>query len=208
MAQQQGRLAILSTEGGIFDTIGGRYTGGIPSLDVFLKGHAGDPIRIDRKGRPAEFIKNPALTMCLAVQPVVLEGMGSNRAFDGRGLLARFLYAMPPNNVGSRQVGVPGADVAVLDLYDESVQRMAKSLHGWIDPSLQLLLSPEAVHVHLDFERAIEPRLAPHGDLGGMAEWGAKAAGAAARIAGLLHLAEDPDHGYRQAISGGRCFVP
>jgi len=201
LAEQQGRLAILSTEGGIFDTIAGGYTGGIPSLDVFLKGHAGDPIRIDRKGRPAEFIRHPALTVCLAVQPAVLEAMGGNKAFDGRGLLARFLYAMPPNNVGRRKVGVPHVDGRVIDRYGEHVRHMAVTLHGWTDPAV-LLLSPEAAEVHLAFEREIEPRLSPRGDLGGMAEWGAKAAGAAARVAGLLHLAGSPERGHRDAITG------
>ena len=47
--QQGGRLAIVSAEGGIFEQIAGRYSkSGMPNLDVFLKGHAGDDIRVDR----------------------------------------------------------------------------------------------------------------------------------------------------------------
>ena len=41
LAEQDGRLAVLSAEGGIFTTIAGRYSTA-PNLKVFLKGHAGD----------------------------------------------------------------------------------------------------------------------------------------------------------------------
>ena len=56
LAEQGGRLAVLSAEGGIFATMAGRYSGGVPSLEVFLKGHAGDLLRVDRKARPAEHV--------------------------------------------------------------------------------------------------------------------------------------------------------
>ncbi len=59
LAEQGGRLAVLSAEGGIFSTLAGRYSGGVPSLEVFLKGHAGDLLRVDRKGRPAEHVSAP-----------------------------------------------------------------------------------------------------------------------------------------------------
>lgn len=67
-----GRISLLSPEGGVFDMMAGRYQSGGPSLDVYLKGHAGDAIRVDRKGRPAEYVEQPALTVGLAVQPEVL----------------------------------------------------------------------------------------------------------------------------------------
>jgi hypothetical protein len=59
LAEQGGRLAVLSAEGGIFATLAGRYSNGTPSLEVFLKGHAGDMLRVDRKGRLAEHIDHP-----------------------------------------------------------------------------------------------------------------------------------------------------
>jgi replicative DNA helicase len=62
LAEQGGRLAVLSAEGGIFATLAGFYSGGVPNLEVFLKGHAGDLLGVDRKGRPAEQVTSPALT--------------------------------------------------------------------------------------------------------------------------------------------------
>src|SRR5664280_164192 len=73
LAEQGGRLAVLSAEGGIFATMAGRYSGGVPALEVFLKGHAGDLLRVDRKARPAEHVAAPALTLGLA-QHLGLQG--------------------------------------------------------------------------------------------------------------------------------------
>src|SRR5690606_37310161 len=44
LAEHHGRIAIMSAEGGIFATLAGRYSNNVPSLDVWLKGHSGDPI--------------------------------------------------------------------------------------------------------------------------------------------------------------------
>ena len=101
--EQGGKLAILSPEGGFFDLIAGRYsTIGAPNLDHVLKGHAGDPIVVDRVGRPGEIIPHPALTIGLTVQPEVLRGLIARPGFHGRGLLARFLYAVPNTTLGHR----------------------------------------------------------------------------------------------------------
>lgn len=107
LAEQGGRLAVLSAEGGIFATMAGRYSSGVPSLEVFLKGHAGDLLRVDRKGRPAEHIAAPALTLGLALQPEVLRDIAKMPGFRGRGLLARILYALSENTVGRRRIGTP-----------------------------------------------------------------------------------------------------
>ena len=104
LAEQGGRLAILSPEGGIFSTIAGRYSG-TPNLEVFLKGHAGDLMRVDRGSRDSEHVDKPALTMGLAVQPEILRDIAGMPGFRGLGLLARILFALPENTVGRRRVG-------------------------------------------------------------------------------------------------------
>ena len=48
-----GRIALLSPEGDVFDQMAGRYNQGAgPNLGVYLKGHAGDLLKVDRRGRP------------------------------------------------------------------------------------------------------------------------------------------------------------
>jgi replicative DNA helicase len=200
LAEQGGRLAVLSAEGGIFSTLAGRYSG-MPSLEVFLKGHAGDMLRVDRKGRPPEHVAQPALTLGLAVQPEVLTDIAGLPGFRGRGLLARMLYSLPENLVGRRVIGAPPIAEDVRTTYAATVRALAATLAEWTDPAV-LVLSPEAGEVILQAERDLEPRLAEHtGDLAGIVDWASKLIGAVVRIAGLLHLAGDVERGWSTPIS-------
>jgi replicative DNA helicase len=173
LADQQGRLAILSAEGGIFEIIAGRYSGNVPNLDVFLKGHAGDPLKVDRKGRPAEYVPRPALTMGLMVQPAVLTAIGEHRSFRGRGLLARFLYALPPSKVGRRRIDSVPVEDAVRSEYGAAVQSLTMVLSAWTDPAV-LRLTNGAWTALREFMEALEPRLGPSGDLHHVRDWASK----------------------------------
>ena len=91
-------------------SLAGRYsTSKEPDAEVWLAAHNGlhGEIRVDRIGRPPDRVKNPALTVCLAIQPVVLRRLYRILQLRDRGLLGRFLYAMPPNNVGYRRTAPP-----------------------------------------------------------------------------------------------------
>ena len=109
LSEQGGRLAVLSDEGGPLVSLAGRYsTSKEPDAEVWLTGHSGiAEIRVDRIGRPPDRIKNPALTVCLAVQPVVLQRLHRIPQLRERGLMGRFLYAMPPDNVGTARPARP-----------------------------------------------------------------------------------------------------
>jgi hypothetical protein len=198
LAEQDGRLAIFSAEGGIFTILSGRYSESVPVLDAVLKGHCGDPIRVDRMGRPSEQVDAPALTMCLAVQPAVIRDLSETRAFVERGLVARFLFAVPVSTVGHRRVDPPPVPEALGEEYNRIVAGLLalplrRDEQGEVRPRT-LSLSPLAEAVLVDFMRELEPRLHPEGDLGPLAGWGEKLSGALARIAGLLHAADHAGH--------------
>jgi replicative DNA helicase len=200
-----GRIALLSPEGDVFDQMAGRYNQAAgPNLGVYLKGHAGDLLKVDRRGRPPEYVERPCLTIGLAVQPEVLRGLASRPGFGGRGLLARFLYSLPESLVGHRQPGAPPVAPAVADRYALELQALASSLAvpaGDDGPAL-LTLDPQAGELLLGFERDLEPRLAANsGDLAHLAGWAAKLAGATCRLAALLHLASHLRDGWTQPIS-------
>ncbi|MFD7235083.1 DUF3987 domain-containing protein [Streptomyces syringium] len=199
MSEQGGRLSVMSAEGGIFDIIAGRYSG-TPNMEVFLKGHAGDWLRVDRRTR-AENIEAPALTMGLAVQPDVLEDIGKNRGFDGRGLLARFLYALPESLVGYRKADPDPVPDHVAERYERTVTALTLALADWTDPAV-LRLTPEAHRALGAYDQRIEPQLrARGGRLGHVTKWASKLVGATARIAGLLHLGQHLEDGYTRPIS-------
>jgi replicative DNA helicase len=173
-----------------------------PNLGVYLKGHAGDLLKVDRRGRPPEYVQRPCLTIGLTVQPEVLQGLASRPGFRGRGLLARFLYSLPASLVGRRQPGAPPAAEPIADRYTLELQALAASLTRPTgdDPNV-LSLDLQAGELLLAFERDLEPRLAPgSGDLAYLAGWAAKLAGATCRLAALLHLAGHLRDGWAQPI--------
>jgi len=205
-----GRIALLSAEGDVFDQMAGRYNQQAgPNLGVYLKGHAGDLLKVDRRGRPPEYVERPCLTIGLAVQPDVLRGLAGRPGFGGRGLLARFLYSLPESFVGRRQPGAPPVPAAVADRYALELQALAATLTrptGDDGPAL-LTLDQAAAELLLGFERELEPRLAAgSGDLAHLAGWAAKLAGATCRLAGLLHLAGHLHDGWAHPI-GAETFA-
>jgi hypothetical protein len=197
--EQNGRLAMFSTEGGIFDILAGRYTGnGAVNMDVFLKGHSGDPLRIDRIGRPPEFVKAPALTVGLAIQPEILSGLFEKTSFRGRGLLARFLYCQPKSLMGHRQINPTPIPGQIKHDYFESLQKLLRLTPGTDERGDQapnvLRLSAEAQELSHEFAAWLEPKLEPMtGELCFMADWAGKLHGAIIRIAGILHMATMPE---------------
>lgn len=182
LADNGGRMAVVSAEGGIFEMLNGRYTNGV-NIDVFLKAHAGDSIRVDRKGRPSEYIKNPAMSVFLAIQPVVLDGLMTNDAFRGRGLTARFLYSIPTSRVGSRTFET----TPIPDETSRAYGVLIRSLLSIKLPEKEMVLelSPEAYSLSVAFANGLEPRLV--GDLEAVTDWAGKLHGAILRIAGVLH---------------------
>lgn len=195
MAEQGGRIAVLADEGDVFDLMAGRYNPNAgPNLAIYLKGHAGSPHRVDRKGRAPEYIPAPALTLGLAVQPDVLRSIAGRPGFRGRGLLARFLWSVPASALGYRSPGACPVEAAVIEAYEENMRSLAGAFRTLSDPAL-LVLTPEADARVLAAEKEIEPLLRPGGELRPISDWGAKLVGHAVRLAGLLHIAQDPTPG-------------
>ncbi|GGY53914.1 hypothetical protein GCM10010363_38900 [Streptomyces omiyaensis] len=199
LAQQDGRISILSPEGEIFEIIAGRYSGA-PNMGIFLKGHAGDMARVNRQVREAQYIETPAITMGLAVQPDVLDAIGQIKGADGRGLLARFLYSKPESLVGYRNLTPELLAPATADTYAQKLGHLALTLAAWTEP-VALTLTPEADAVLLAYQRVTEFRLRKDGPLAPIINWASKRDGAVARIAGLLHLATHPEDAWHRPIA-------
>jgi hypothetical protein len=201
LAEQGGRMAILSAEGDIFELMAGRYSrNGAANIGVFLKSWSGDDLRVDRVNRTSEHVEQPALTLGLTVQPEILASISRQPGFRGRGLLARFLWSLPPSNVGSRLTNTPAVPEAVEARYGAELEALTTTLAELEEPEV-LTFSQAAAERFEEFEAGLEPRLhAESGDLGHIADWGAKLAGHTARIAGLLHLATHLRDGWGRPI--------
>jgi putative DNA primase/helicase len=195
LAEQGGRIASMSPEGGVFDLMAGLYSkSGIPQFGVYLMGHSGDDLITDRVSRKSVRVERPALTCAYAMQPAVIEGLAENAAFRGRGLLARFLYAAPLSWIGQRAIAPPPVSDATRETYRQAVRTLAK-----IEGEFVLQLADDASAVLKKWETKIEAMLDEGGEMEIMRDWGAKLAGATLRLAAVLHCLE---HGPAGRIGG------
>jgi replicative DNA helicase len=188
LAAQCGRMIVAGPEGGLFDTMAGRYSSGVGNFDCFLKGHAGDDLRVDRVGRGSLVVERCCLTLAYAVQPEVIRGLAGKPSFRGRGLIGRFLYALPENNLGNRLINPEPMPSTVVDQYDRLIRRLSEIVPGE-DCPYQLSLSDDADFVFKEWQREVESMLADDGRLALMRDWGGKLCGLTARLAAVLHCA-------------------
>ena len=190
-----GRMAMLSSEGGIFDILAGAYSKNV-NIDVFLKAWSSDFISVDRIGRSSESVLHPALTILLMVQPSVITGVMDNPRFQGRGLTARFLYCMPKPAVGGRRYRTSAIPETVKENYHELVTDL---LDDEINDARVIRLSEEADRLLETFSDKLEPMIL--GEYAEIAGWVGKLAGTILRIAGILCRAEAADKKVHTAIA-------
>ncbi|BCJ71223.1 hypothetical protein CS0771_07670 [Catellatospora sp. IY07-71] len=199
MAANGGRMAVISDEGGIFDTLAGRYSG-TPNLDPYLKGYSGGYMSSDRQTRAGESIADPALTVGVMSQPSALRKFAANPELFGRGLVARFWLILPGSLAGYRDQDAPSVPTAVTARYESTMRSLAATLAVWDSPQV-ITLTPEAARVRAAAAQEIEHQLRPGGALYDMREWANKLYGSMLRLAGLLHLAHHPTDAWQRPIS-------
>jgi hypothetical protein len=191
IVRQGGRMLLAGAEGTVFEVCKGRYSESA-NFDVFLKGHAGDPLRTGRVGRDSEEVERPALFCALAVQPDVVAGLAEQASMRRRGFLARWLYSLPASKVGNRTTAPPAVPDAVAQGYRQGMlwlwELRASEMPGE-EAGRVLNLSPEADEALREFEVWLEPQLAEGELLSYLAGWPSKLAGAVARLSLILHMA-------------------
>lgn len=219
LAHHGERLAVLSTEADLFDSLLRGTPAQRPNLNVYLKAWSGDELRRDRKGGSetgpeSTILKNPLLTVSVTVQPSVLARLLTDAEMVGRGFAARFMVSAPTDLMGgrdqrrrfrSRSTGTSAA-------YEANAVALADRWSRWSNPA-HLHLDDGAALAFEDFLVELEPSLAIGAELEDLAEWAAKLTASVARYAGLLHLCED-DPGapvsaatMRRAIELGRYWL-
>jgi hypothetical protein len=148
-----------------------------------------------RHGVGSRFLQRTA-EMGLAVQPDVLKGLAEHKGFRGRGLCARFLYAVPISKLGSREIEPPPVPAWIEREFHARLAELDAIATGVV-----LTLDDEAHRRFNVFRASHETELGPYGDLHAYADWANKLPGALLRIAGLLHLGELGAEGAAQPIT-------
>lgn len=190
VSEQGGRIAIISDEGGIMETMAGLYSKGHANYDILLKGIDGGRVRLARKDRSIDVY--PYLTFLLVVQPQIIRNMADKKSFQGRGLLERFLYVLPQSRLGYRSLVPNPVPAALTKAYRDVISSLLDiqplNENGLALPRL-LTLSDEAHRVWTTFRREVEIQLRDDGKLAACLGWGGKIVGFTARIAALLEIA-------------------
>jgi hypothetical protein len=146
---------------------------------------------VDRVGRASEYIENARLTLGLAVQSEVLRSLSETSAFRGQGLLARFLYSIPNDLVGTRLYQNRPISQPAQNVYEQAIRSiLALGANSFgEEPKIHALtIAGESLDKWQIKANEIELRQAPGCDLSGIRDWASKLAGAAARITGGMHL--------------------
>ncbi len=188
MAANNGVFSVISTEGGIFDIMAGRYSNK-SNIDVWLKGHCGDAIYVDRMTREAECIMHPALSAILSIQPSVLDEIMSNTTMTGRGLQFPTSCMRPHHPELAAGLCTQPIPPEVIAAYRSLIFRlMALPIGG---DAQTVHLSEKAVDLMADYFQEHEKFLVGEGQA--ISDWASKYIGAVLRIAGLLHCADMED---------------
>ena len=199
--EQKGSMGVLCAEGGgVFANMVGRYHNQ-SNIEIYLKGHAGDLLKVHRGCRDSIVVDEPLVTLGLTVQPGVISKL-DQREMVSRGLTARMLFAYPVNLIGHRQIDPPEMSKVTLKYYDDLVTQMLERRQELLESNqpIVLTLTDEARSIHIAFEEELERRLGPENDLEPIEGWAGKLAGAVLRIAGNLHLCQNL-HGYEKPIN-------
>ncbi|NDV27585.1 DUF3987 domain-containing protein [Desulfovibrio sp. JC010] len=183
-------IGMIEAEGGFFGNLAGRYSK-IPNIDGVLKYWSGEGHVIDRKKHDPIRLANPLMTMCLSVQPHVLDELYSNPHFVGRGLSARFICLIPKTIVGYRNSRVEGINPSVKRLYSQLVQRLMaipiKTEEANRKSFYCIGLTPAAEDMYHDYHEKVEEALKEGGRLETVRDWASKLTGQLVRLAGILH---------------------
>lgn len=213
MQENNEKMALLSDEGGLFDVIAGRYSNGIPNMDLYLKAYDGSPVSILRRSGYTNLYK-PFLTMGFLVQQSVLDSILHNSSFTGRGFMQRFLYSFPSSKVGKRNALGKPLDENLKKDYCELITRLLNIDYKSEIPVIKM--NDKACIMFSDFFDRVEKALAPSGELSEPAElleWGGKLCGKVLRIAGIFHMCEHSPNELldeltiSRAIKAGEYFI-
>ena len=104
LLQIHSSLAILETEGILFQHLSGKKHNTGTSYETILSATTGDTIKSHRIGRGDSEAKDPHLVICAAVQPDVWRELYQDRTATSRGVTGRFLPFVAESMQGRRDV--------------------------------------------------------------------------------------------------------
>ena len=192
LAEQDGAVLLASAEGAdLFAVAAGRHVrDGGDQATIYLHAYDGERLDVRRITRDAVRVEDPALSIVITPQPIVLERLREHPELHHRGLVPRFALVAAPDLAGTRRYNPTAApDTRVRTAYADTLERLL-ALPRPTEASAvpRLRLAGEALELWRTYQDRVERDLADGEPLAAIREWASKQPGRVARIAGGLHL--------------------
>jgi len=186
---ENGSLLMLSDEAGMLSNFNGKYSGGIPNLDLFLKAWNGKKYICNRVVRGRSEIPRPYLSVAIVGQPYIWDNMMNDVAFRSSGLLARFILCFAESAVGHRRYDTSSIPIDIRNQYHDFVHQLLKGKKDHNGEETILHLSKKASEEYITYcnnyiEQDIKQSMCCCQD------WSGKFHGLILRIACILHYAD------------------
>ena len=202
MLRRQSHVGVFTGEGG--ELLGGhslREDRRSAGLAWFLKVWGAETLDTLTRGDGLSILLGRRVSMHVMVQPVLLRGLLIDPLAQGQGFLARCLVSEPGTLAGTRmfKAGNP-ADAPAVKTYHAAMRhllsrpaRVCKHGDGCELDTRAVGMSVAAAALWIEFYNAIETEQAAGAELQGARAFASKAAEHAARIAGIIEIANDSD---------------
>jgi len=186
---ENGSLLMLSDEAGMLSNFNGKYSGGVPNLDLFLKAWNGEKYICNSVVRGRSEIPRPYLSVAIAGQPYIWDNMMNDVAFRSSGLLARFILCFAESDVGHRRYDTAPIPIEIKNQYHDFIHQLLKGKkdHNCEETILHLLKKASEEYItycNNYIEQDIKQSMCCCQD------WGGKFHGLILRIACILHCAD------------------
>ena len=211
-ATTEGLHHLLRTQShiGLFSPEGAEVMGGHSMRDEkrsaaiawLLKAWGGETLDSMTRGDGLSVLVGRRTSMHIMMQPVILQALMADPLAQGQGWIARSLIASPRSLAGTRMFRddqPAAADHHSIKLYHEALRALLATkpmVHAKGDGHelvpRQLHLSGGARALWIEFYNEVESQQAEGKELAGVRAWASKAAEHAARIAGVIAVANDP----------------
>lgn len=180
-------LLMISDEAGMLGNFSGRYTGSIPNIDLLLKAWSGESFFCDRVTRESIHITNPYLSISIAGQPYLWDGLVQNSVFRNSGLLARFFYCFPKSKVGTRRYDSKSIDSSVIQNYNRLIEILLERKFSAVDTEEKLLKFDEkAQENYVNYYNGYIEKIQLT-EFANCKDWGGKYHGEILRLCCIIH---------------------
>jgi hypothetical protein len=128
------------------------------------------------------------------VQPEVVRALSDHPELAGKGLTARFMYSVPVDMVGRRDMSLDyTSDEAVAREYTRRITNMMSNYGEGEQVSTSIEMDADARTLFIGLRQRLEEQRPTDGALKPLAEWTTKLESSVVRVAGLLALADRKD---------------